>query len=147
MGTVMRIGVKDILPSADPAEELNELYIPSEAADKLGFGIVPGEVSLGVPGYKLGTERGGACNITKRSGSKPRSYRKSERHTRSESWLASWHIIHYKLRGAHDPVILLLDRPRTPACRISSHLDTATRRVRRLPQSSIRPRCRKGCKT
>lgn len=56
MGTVLQIGVKDFLPSADPAEELNELYIPSEAADKMGFGIVPGEASLGVPDYKLGTE-------------------------------------------------------------------------------------------
>ena len=56
MGTVLQIGVKDFLSSGDPAEELNELYIPSEAADKMGFGIVPGEVSLGVPDYKLGTE-------------------------------------------------------------------------------------------
>ncbi|KAF6231211.1 hypothetical protein HO173_010543 [Letharia columbiana] len=39
-----------------PTEELNELYIPSVAADKMGFGIVPGEASLGVPDYKLGTE-------------------------------------------------------------------------------------------
>ena len=50
-----KIGVKDFLPSADPAEELNELYIPFEAADKMGFGIVPGAASLGVPDYKLGT--------------------------------------------------------------------------------------------
>lgn len=56
MGTVLQIGVKDFLLSEDPAEELNELYIPSEAADKMGFGIVPGEASLGVPDYKLGTE-------------------------------------------------------------------------------------------
>lgn len=56
MGTVSQIGISDFLPSADPAEDLNELYIPSEAADKMGFGIVPGETSLGVPDYKLGTE-------------------------------------------------------------------------------------------
>lgn len=56
MGTVLQIGVEDFLPSADPTEKLNELYIPSEAADKMGFGIVPGEASLGVPDYKLGTE-------------------------------------------------------------------------------------------
>ena len=56
MGTVLQIGVKDFLPSAEAAEELNELYIPSEAADKMGFGIVPGVASLGVPDYKLGTE-------------------------------------------------------------------------------------------
>ena len=56
MGTVLQIGVKDFLPSGDPAGDFNELYIPSEAADKLGFGIVPGEASLGVPDYKLGTE-------------------------------------------------------------------------------------------
>ncbi|CAF9918783.1 MAG: hypothetical protein ALECFALPRED_000826 [Alectoria fallacina] len=56
MGTVLQIGVKDFLPSTDPTEELNELYIPSEAADKMGFGIVSGEASLGVPDYKLGTE-------------------------------------------------------------------------------------------
>ena len=56
MGTVLQIGIKDFLPSGDSAEELNELYIPSEAADKMGFGLVPGEASLGVPDYKLGTE-------------------------------------------------------------------------------------------
>ena len=57
MGTVLQIGVKDFLPNGDPAEEFNELYIPSEAADKMGFGLVPGEASLGVPAdYKLGTE-------------------------------------------------------------------------------------------
>lgn len=56
MGTVLQIGVKNFLPSADSAEELNELFIPSEAADKMGFGIVPGEPRLGVPDYKLGTE-------------------------------------------------------------------------------------------
>ena len=56
MGTVLQIGVKDFLPSGDPAEEFNELYVPSEAADKMGFGLVPGEASLGVPDYKLGTE-------------------------------------------------------------------------------------------
>ena len=56
MGTVLQIGVKDFVSGVDPAEELNELYIPSEAADKMGFGIVPGEASLGVPDYKLGTE-------------------------------------------------------------------------------------------
>lgn len=56
MGTVLQIGVKDFLPSADDSEESNELYIPSEAADKMGFGIVPGDASLGVPDYKLGTE-------------------------------------------------------------------------------------------
>ena len=57
MGTVLQIGVKDFLPSGDPAEDFNELYIPSEAADKMGFGLVPGEASLGVPDYKLGTEQ------------------------------------------------------------------------------------------
>ena len=56
MGTVLQIGIKDFLPSADPTEELNELYIPCEAADKMGFGIVTGEVGLRVPDYKLGTE-------------------------------------------------------------------------------------------
>ena len=56
MGTVLQIGIKDFLPTGDPAEEFNELYIPSEAADKMGFGLVPGEASLGVPDYKLGTE-------------------------------------------------------------------------------------------
>ena len=56
MGTILQIGVKDFLPNANPAEDLNELYIPSEAADKMGLGMVPGEASLGVPDYKLGTE-------------------------------------------------------------------------------------------
>lgn len=56
MDTVLQIGVQDFLPTADPTEELNELYIPSVAADKMGFGIIPGEASLGVPDYKLGTE-------------------------------------------------------------------------------------------
>ena len=56
MGTVLQIGIKDFLPTGDPAEEFNELYIPCEAADKMGFGLVPGEISLGVPDYKLGTE-------------------------------------------------------------------------------------------
>ena len=57
MGTVLQIGVKDFLPSGDPAGDFNELYIPSEAADKMGFGLVPGEASLGVSDYKLGTEQ------------------------------------------------------------------------------------------
>lgn len=58
MGTVLQIGIKDFLPSGAPAEEFNELYIPSEAADMMGFGLVPGDANLGVPdySYKLGTE-------------------------------------------------------------------------------------------
>lgn len=34
---------------------LNELYIPSETADKLAFGIVSGLPGFGIPDYKLGT--------------------------------------------------------------------------------------------
>lgn len=56
MGTVLQIGIKDFLPSGAPAQEFNELYIPSEAADMMGFGLVPGDANLGVPDYKLGTE-------------------------------------------------------------------------------------------
>ncbi|KAL8780978.1 MAG: hypothetical protein Q9213_006229 [Squamulea squamosa] len=52
MGTVLQIGVRDPLPS----EEIHDLYIPSEATDKMGFGIVPGETDLGIPDHKIGTE-------------------------------------------------------------------------------------------
>ncbi|KAL8773337.1 MAG: hypothetical protein Q9209_001731 [Squamulea sp. 1 TL-2023] len=52
MGTVLQIGVRDLLPS----EGIHDLYIPSEPADKMGFGIVPGEPHLGIPDHKIGTE-------------------------------------------------------------------------------------------
>ena len=56
MGTVLQIGIKHFLAAGDSTEEFNELYIPSEAADKMGFGLLPGEASLGIPDYRLGTE-------------------------------------------------------------------------------------------
>ena len=56
MGTVLTIGIQDPLPEVDGVNGCDELYIPKEAADKMGFGIVPGAPGLGIPDYKLGTE-------------------------------------------------------------------------------------------
>ena len=56
MGTVLTIGIQDPLPRVDGVNGRDELYIPKEAADKMGFGIVPGALRLGIPDYKLGTE-------------------------------------------------------------------------------------------
>ncbi len=56
MGTVLTIGIQDPLPKADDVDGRDEVYIPLEAADKMGFGIVPGAPALGIPDYKLGTE-------------------------------------------------------------------------------------------
>ena len=56
MGMVLQISVRDPLPSTFALEDINELFIPSEAADKMGFGIVPGQDILGIPDYTIGTE-------------------------------------------------------------------------------------------
>lgn len=56
IGIVLQIGVSDPLPDEYDMEQVHELYIPSEAADKMGFGIVPGQAGLNIPDYKLGTE-------------------------------------------------------------------------------------------
>ena len=56
MGTVLTIGIQDPLPKVDGVNGRDELYIPMEAADKMGFGIVPGAPGLGIPDYKMGTE-------------------------------------------------------------------------------------------
>lgn len=56
MGMVLQISVRDPLPSTFTLEDINELFIPSEAADKLGFGILPGQDILGIPDYTIGTE-------------------------------------------------------------------------------------------
>ena len=53
MGTVLEIGLRE---DSDTLIGINELYVPSELADKMGFGILPGETELHVPDYKLGTE-------------------------------------------------------------------------------------------
>ena len=55
MGTVLTIGIQD--PSnGDEVAGRDDLYIPLEAADKMGFGIVPGAPALDIPDHKLGTE-------------------------------------------------------------------------------------------
>lgn len=56
MGTVLQVGIRDPLPSTFSLQDVNELYIPSEAVDKMGFGIVPGDAVLGIPDYTIGTE-------------------------------------------------------------------------------------------
>ncbi|KAL8827388.1 MAG: hypothetical protein Q9191_003213 [Dirinaria sp. TL-2023a] len=58
MGTVLQIGIKDPLRVSHEykQEDINELYIPSNIADKMGFGILTGDSRLGLPDYKLGTE-------------------------------------------------------------------------------------------
>lgn len=58
MGTVIQIGIRDPLPASYEykLEDINELYIPSDIADSMGFGIVTGDRTLGLPNYKLGTE-------------------------------------------------------------------------------------------
>ena len=55
MGTVLTIDIQD--PSnGDEVTGRDALYIPLDAADKMGFGIVPGASVLDIPDYKLGTE-------------------------------------------------------------------------------------------
>ena len=54
MGTVLQIGIRDHLPVS--YQEKSGEYIPSRWADMMGFGIVPGEIYLFLPEYKLGTE-------------------------------------------------------------------------------------------
>lgn len=56
MGTVLQIGLKDTWSASPWLVSLNELYIPSEACDQLGFGILPGDRSLDILDYKIGTE-------------------------------------------------------------------------------------------
>lgn len=58
MGTVLQISIRDPLPRTYSTKitETDALYIPSENADKMGFGIVPGDITLGCPDYHLGTE-------------------------------------------------------------------------------------------
>lgn len=56
IGIVLQFVVSDPLPDDYDMEQVHELYIPSEAADKMGFGIVPGQAGLNIPDYKLGTE-------------------------------------------------------------------------------------------
>lgn len=56
MGTVLTIGIQDSLPKVVGVDDQFESYIPQEAADKMGFGIVPGARWLGIPDYRLGTE-------------------------------------------------------------------------------------------
>ena len=55
MGTVLTIGIQDPT-NGDEVAGRDDLYIPLEAADKMGFGIVPGVPALGIPDHKLGTE-------------------------------------------------------------------------------------------
>ena len=55
MGTVLTIGIQDPT-NGDEVAGRDDLYIPLEAADKMGFGIVPGAPELGTPDHKLGTE-------------------------------------------------------------------------------------------
>lgn len=61
VGIVLEITVDQDLPykynSSNDLDVslLNELYIPSEIADKLAFGIVSGLPGFGIPDYKLGT--------------------------------------------------------------------------------------------
>lgn len=61
VGIVLEITVDQNLPykynSSNDLDVslLNELYIPSEIADKLAFGIVSGLPGFGIPDYKLGT--------------------------------------------------------------------------------------------
>lgn len=55
MGTVLTIGIQDY-SNGDEVAGRDELYIPLEAADKMGFGIVPGAPALDIPDYKVGTE-------------------------------------------------------------------------------------------
>ncbi|KAK3178519.1 hypothetical protein OEA41_000655 [Lepraria neglecta] len=54
IGTVLQISIKDPLPQG--FDKSTELKIPSNLADMMGFGIVPGDHSLGVPDYKMGIE-------------------------------------------------------------------------------------------
>ena len=56
MGTVLTIGIRDASSTTRNTESTDEVYIPSMAADKMGFGIVSGQPGLGIPDYKLGTE-------------------------------------------------------------------------------------------
>lgn len=53
MGTVLEISIREPLNTWNG---MDELYVPSELADKMGFGILPGQESLYVPHYRIGTE-------------------------------------------------------------------------------------------
>lgn len=61
VGIVLEITIdQDLLHNRNISNDLdvsllNELYIPSEIADKLAFGIVSGLPGFGIPDYKLGT--------------------------------------------------------------------------------------------
>ena len=61
IGTILQISISDPLllqdlPGGRKMSKPDELYIPSEEADKMGFGIVSGERGLDIPDYKIGTE-------------------------------------------------------------------------------------------
>ncbi|KAL8684802.1 MAG: hypothetical protein Q9224_006125 [Gallowayella concinna] len=51
VGTVVQFSIRDPLASTDNMEHL---YIPTEPADKMGFGILPGEPKLHLPDYVIG---------------------------------------------------------------------------------------------
>ena len=163
MGTVLQIGVKEFLPSGEPAAEFNELYIPSEASDKMGFGLVPGEASLGVPDYKLGTEEEVLAtlrNVVDPSRKAAETVKGileanpgwtpaisgilfSPRPKRKEKLLMN--IRCHRLRSAHDLPATFLNSPSATTCRLCRRLNAATRRVRRVSQTPTRPRCGAGC--
>ena len=53
MGTVLDISLRE---DNRPQRSIDELYVPTEAADKMGFGILPGRRKLRIPDHRLGTD-------------------------------------------------------------------------------------------
>ena len=49
MGTVLSMGFQDPLPKGYTPDNINEFYVPTETADKVGFGIVTGDSQLDIP--------------------------------------------------------------------------------------------------
>lgn len=61
IGIILQISISppnimQLMLAGRKVENLDELYIPSQYADKMGFGIVSGEPGLDIPDYRIGTE-------------------------------------------------------------------------------------------
>ena len=58
IGIILQISISDfqLRSVGRNMRNLDKLYIPSQYADKMGFGIVSGEPELDLPDYRIGTE-------------------------------------------------------------------------------------------
>lgn len=125
---------------------LNELYIPSEIADKLAFGIVSGLPGFGIPDYKLGTlqeiitllqneidpTKVAAKTISEYAPFKlcyilvyARTNSLIFQYPQSTSWLDTRHFGHYRLCLPHDPISQISHCPDTKSERVCYRSHTA----------------------